>query len=184
MNNRIYLRALEPADYKVTVEWRHDEEIQNIVGGPKYFVSSEKEKEWVKNCIFDNSRMVLGICLKDSGKLIGTVNIQEIDWINRSCHVPILIGDKTEWSKGYATEARMMALKYVFDERNMERVWATILDSNAASIRMNEKCGFRVEGVMRKAVFKGGQYHDLTMMSILKEEFEENYAAYLAKFNK
>lgn len=181
MNNRIYLRALEPDDYKVTVEWRHDEEIENMVGGPKYFISSEKEKEWVKNCIFDNSRMVLGICLKDSGKLIGTVNIQEIDWINRSCHVPVLIGDKTEWNKGYATEARLLAIKFAFDERGMERVWATILDSNKASIRMNEKCGFKIEGVMRRAVFKGGEYHDLVMMSILKEEFEESYEAYVAR---
>ena len=44
--SRIYLRALEPDDYQVTIKWRSDEEIQNMVGGAKYFVSSEKEKEW------------------------------------------------------------------------------------------------------------------------------------------
>ncbi len=184
MNNRIYLRALEPDDYKVTVNWRQDEEIKNMVGGPKYFVSSEKEKEWVKNCIFDNTRLVLGICLKESGKLIGTVNIQEFDWINRSCHVPILIGDKTEWSKGYATEARMLALKFAFEERGMERVWATIMDTNAASVKMHEKCGYKKEGVQRHAVYKDGAFHDLIMMSILKDEFKETYNAYLAKFDK
>ena len=184
MNNRIYLRALEPDDYKVTVEWRKDEDIENMVGGPKYFVSSEKEKEWVKNCIFDNSRFVLGICLKESDKLIGTVNIQEIDWINRSCHVPILIGDKAEWSKGYATEARMLAFKFAFDERGMERVWATIMDTNMASVKMHEKCGYKQEGIQRRAVFKDGRFHDLIMMSILKEEFKESYEAYVAKFEK
>lgn len=184
MNNRIYLRALEPDDYKVTVEWRHDEEIQKMVGGPKYFVSSEKEKEWVKNCIFDNSRMVLGICLKENDKLIGTVNIQEIDWINRSCHVPILLGDKAEWSKGYATEARMLALKFAFDERGMERVWATIMDTNIASVKMHEKCGYKQEGIQRRAVFKDGRFHDLIMMSILKEEFCAIYKEYIHKFDK
>lgn len=182
MNNRIYLRALEPDDYKVTVEWRHDEEIQNMVGGPKYFVSSEKEKEWIKNAIFSNDRLVLGICIKENGKLIGTVNIQEFDWINRSCHVPILIGDKTEWSKGYATEARMLALKFAFDERGMERVWATIMDTNIASVKMHEKCGYKKEGVQRHAVYKDGEYHDLIMMSILKDEFKEAYEAYLKKY--
>lgn len=156
--SRIYLRALEPEDYKVTIKWRNDEEIQNMVGGPKYFVSSEKEKEWVKNCIFSDNRIVLGICLKETGKLIGTVNVQEIDWINRSCHVPILIGDKEEWNKGYATEARMLALDFAFNQRGMERVWATIVETNKASIRMNEKCGFVQEGVMRKALYRGGYF--------------------------
>lgn len=176
--SRIYLRALELEDYQVTINWRNDEDIQNMVGGPKYFVSVEKEKEWLRNAIFSNDRIVLGICLKENDKLIGTVNIQEFDWINRSCHVPVLIGDKDEWSKGYATEARMMALRYAFYERNMNRVWATILDTNIASVKMNEKCGFKQEGVLRKSVFKDGVYHDQILMSILREEFDEVYAAY------
>ena len=94
MDFRIYLRALEPDDYLITSEWRNDEEIQNMVGGPKYFVSKERERQWVMDTINDNSRMVLGICLKENDKLIGTVNIQDINWINRSAHVPILLGDK------------------------------------------------------------------------------------------
>jgi len=180
--SRIYLRALEPEDYLVTVKWRGDEEIEKMVGGPKYFVSAEKEKEWVRKVICDNERIVLGICLIDNNKLIGTVNIQEFDWINRSCHVPVLIGDKDEWSKGYATEARMLALRFAFHERNMNRVWATILDTNLASIKMNEKCGLKQEGILRKSVYKDGTYHDQIVMSILREEFDEVYSAYTKKF--
>lgn len=180
--SRIYLRALEPDDYQVTIKWRSDEEIQNMVGGAKYFVSSEKEKEWVRSAIFDKERMVLGICLKENNKLIGTVNIQEFDWINRSCHVPILIGDKDEWSKGYATEARMMALKFAFYERGMNRVWATILDNNMPSVKMHEKCGYKQEGVLRQSVYKDGAFHDQIVMSILKEEFDVVYQVYQKKY--
>lgn len=181
--SRVYLRALELDDYKVTINWRSDEEIQKMVGGPKYFVSSEKEKEWVRNAIFDNDRIVLGICLKENNKLIGTVNIQEFDYINRSCHVPILIGDKAEWSNGYATEARMLALKFAFHERGMHRVWATILDNNLASIKMHEKCGYKREGIMRQAVYKDGHFHDQYLMSILREEFDAVYSEYAEKYN-
>lgn len=180
--SRVYLRALEPDDYLVTIKWRSDEHIQNMVGGPKYFISSEKEKEWVRKVIFDNERMVLGICLKESNKLIGTVNIQEIDYINRSCHVPILIGDKEEWSKGYATEARMLALRFAFYERGMNRVWATVIDTNTASIKMNEKCGFKREGVMRQSVYKDGAFHDQIIMSILRDEFDAVYEEYQKKY--
>ena len=112
MNTRIFLRALEPNDYLVSINWRNDDEIHKMVGGTKYFVSSAREKKWVEEAIFSNDRVVLAICLKDNNKYIGNIMLQEIDYINRSAHVPILIGDKAEWNKGYATEARMLMLKF------------------------------------------------------------------------
>lgn len=182
MNNRIYLRALEPEDYKISVKWRNDPEIGNMVGGPKYYVSSEKERQWVLNNINDNnSKIVLAICLKGNDKYIGNIMIQEIDFINKSCHIPILIGDKSEWNKGYATEARLLALKFAFDERNMERVFAYVLEDNEASLKMHQKCGFKIEGIMRKSVYKSGKYHNQYLLSILREEFYEIYNAYCEK---
>ena len=184
MNFRVYLRALEPDDYKVTANWRKDEEIQNMVGGPKYFVSSEKERQWVLNTIQDNSRMVLGICLKENDKLIGTVNIQDIDWINRSAHVPIQIGDKDYWGGGYASEARILALKFAFEERGMHRIWALVLESNIPSMKQCERLGFVKEGVLRDSVFKGGKFHNQVYLGLLKEDFEKAYQTYCEKYDK
>lgn len=184
MENRIYLRALEPDDYKTSVHWRNDEEIKEMLGGPKYFVSSEKERQWVLNAINDNNRIVLAICLKENDKYIGNIMLQEIDWINRSAHVPILLGDKDEWGKGYATEARMLMLKFAFEERGLERIWGEILESNINSLRMNEKCGFKVEGLKRNSIFKNGRFQNQIIVSILKEEFEEFYKKYISIFGK
>ncbi len=181
MGNRIYLRALEPDDYLVSIKWRKDEDIMNMVGGPKYYVSSEREKQWVHDSIFNNDKTVLAICLKETDKYIGNVMVQEIDNINRSCHIPILIGDKTEWNKGYATEARMMVLKFVFEERNIERVFAYVLEDNNASLKMHEKCGYQIEGLMRRSVFKSGKYHNQYLLSVLKEEFYAAYDLYCKK---
>lgn len=33
MKNRIYLRALEPDDYKTSVKWRNNDAITNLLGG-------------------------------------------------------------------------------------------------------------------------------------------------------
>lgn len=178
MEQRIYLRALEPEDYLNSVKWRNDEEIQNMVGGPKYFISSEREKEWVAKTILDNDKMVLAICLKENDKYIGNIMLQEIDLINRSAHMPILLGDKTEWNKGYATEARMMFLKFVFEERGMERIFAYVLEENISSIKMCEKCGYKVEGVLRKSIFKKGKFFNQVILSVLKEEFEVAYMSF------
>lgn len=33
MDKRIYLRALEPDDYKVSVHWRNDDSVTSLLGG-------------------------------------------------------------------------------------------------------------------------------------------------------
>ena len=48
-----------------------------------------------------------------------------------------------------------------------------VMVDNAPAIKLYEKCGFQNEGVMRKSVFKKGQFVDQIMMSILKEEYSE-----------
>lgn len=181
MKFRVYLRALEPEDYLVTSEWRKDEEIQNMVGGPKYFVSKEKERQWIMDTIQDNSRMVLGICLKENDKLIGTVNIQDIDWINRSAHVPILLGDKEAWGKGYASEARLLALKFAFEERGLHRIWALVLEDNIPSLKLHEKCGYVKEGVLKDSVYKAGRFQNQVYLGLLKDNFDKAYQEYCEK---
>jgi RimJ/RimL family protein N-acetyltransferase len=74
--------------------------------------------------------------------------------------------------KGYGTEMTLLILHHGFYDLGLHRIEARILITNKMSVRVNEKCGFTKEGVMRKAVFKNGEYNDLVIMGILKEEFE------------
>ncbi len=64
-------------------------------------------------------------------------------------------------------------LHHGFCTLGLTRIEARQLLSNQASVRLFEKCGFRVEGVLRKAVFKDGRHQDLNLMAILREEFDE-----------
>lgn len=183
MKHRIYLRALEPSDYEVSVKWRNDPEIQSMVGGHSYFVASEKEKEWVHNTIFNNDKIVLAVCLIENDKYIGNVILQGIDYINGAAETAMLIGTKEDWGKGYATEALFMILKFAFEERRLNRLFAIIKEDNIASIRMHEKCGYQKEGVMRESIFKNGKYYNQVIMAVLKEDFDEAYRKYIEKFN-
>ncbi len=171
-NFRVYLRAFEPDDYKATLCWHNDNKIWDMVGSPKYYVSSEYEKKWISDAIWSKDQIKLGICLKESNELIGFGSIIDIDWINRTAHCPSMIGAREYWGKGLASEARMLLLHFAFRERGFKRIWAVILESNIASIRMCEKCGYKSEGILRSSIFKNGSYHNQVLMSILREEFD------------
>ena len=171
-NNRIYLRALEPEDYKISIKWRNDDGIWDMLGGTKYFVSSAYEKKWVEDVIYNSKDVKLAICLKENDRYIGNVYMTNIDQLRQSCHSHILIGERDCWGQGYAREALMMAIDYMFKERNMHRIQAIVLESNKQSLRMHEKCGYKIDGLLRESVFKDGKWQNQYVMSLLSTDVE------------
>ena len=170
-NDRIYLRALEPDDYLISIQWRKDDAIWSQLCGAKYYVSENYEKKWVEEAIWDNTKIRLAICLKENDLYIGNVYITDINQITRSGNSHILIGNKDCWGKGYASEAYRLLLDYAFKERGMHRIVAHVLEDNCASIALHKKCGYTQEGVFRKAVFKNGTWQNQIVFSILEDEY-------------
>ena len=175
---RVYLRALEPDDYRTTIAWRTDDEIWEMVVGRKYFVSQEYERRWMERVVSGDPREVkLAVCTVKDGRHIGNVYLTEIDFVQRSARSGILLGDKSFWNGGYGTEATLLLLHHAMMDLGLERVEARQLCSNRASIRMHEKCGYVTEGVMRSAALKGGERVDLNLMSCLREDFQRVWRA-------
>ena len=170
MNKRVYLRAFEPDDYKTTIKWRKDDEIWDMLGGTKYFVSEAFEKQWIENTIFNSKDVKLAVCLDENDKHIGNVYMTNINEINRSCVSHVLIGEKEYWGHGYAREALLLAIDYMFNERNIHRIQANVLVSNVASLKMHEKCGYKQEGTLREAVYKNGKYQDQYVLALVKNK--------------
>lgn len=72
--------------------------------------------------------------------------------------------------KGYMSEALLLFCAYMFSIRPINRIQVNAMEGNLASSRVAEKCGFTYEGTMRKATFNQGEYHNLRLYSLLREE--------------
>lgn len=99
---------------------------------------------------------VWAITLKDSGLLIGSIGLHKDT--SRSVgtrHVRSLgyVLSAAYWGHGYATEAARRILRYVFSEMENPPEMISIChkDFNTRSRRVINKCGFKFEGVTRKA---------------------------------
>ena len=171
MENRVYLRAFEPDDYKTTITWRRDDQIWSQLGGTKYFVSEAYEKDWIMNAIKDGKSIRLAVCLKENNLHIGNVYITDINTISRNGTSHVLIGNHDYWGKGYGTEAYKLLLNYAFNERGLHRIQAHVLESNIGSIKMHEKVGYHREGMLRESVFKNGRFQNQIVFSILEDEY-------------
>lgn len=172
-NFRVYLRALEPDDYKNSIKWRKDDEIWDMLVGPKHFVSEAYERQWVEDSIFNKTnKLSLAVCIKETNEHIGYAYLTDINWKNRSATTGKLIGVKEHWGKGYATEITNLILYHAFYILGLHRIESRQLVSNIGSVRSLEKCGYVKEGVLREAVFKNGKFRDLNIMSILREDYD------------
>lgn len=172
---KVYLRAFEIEDYKVLTEWRNDPDIAQVLVGMIHFVSPEREKKWIENAIHnDRNDVRLAVCVGKTGKYIGNISLTSINWVNRNAEFSIFIGDKREWSKGYAYDAMRQILAYGFTQMGLQRIYLHVLEDNTKAIDLYAKAGFSKEGVLRQHVFRNGGYKNIVMMSLLKEEYERS----------
>jgi RimJ/RimL family protein N-acetyltransferase len=79
----------------------------------------------------------------------------------------------TERGKGYCTEAAQIMLDYLFLSKETVCIQATTHVKNIASQRVLQKVGFKKEGIMRKRFFIQGEWQDIILFSILREEWKE-----------
>jgi RimJ/RimL family protein N-acetyltransferase len=170
---RVYLRAFEPDDYILLHEWRKNDEIFGFYRGVIKYSSSLNEKIWVEERIKDKDNVSCAICLKNTDEFIGCSFLNSIDLINRSARGGTFIGSKQHIGKGFGMEGRLIMLHHAFYDWGLERVWALVHEYNLNSIKMHEKCGYIKEGVLRNSSYKAGKFHNVIIMSVLRNEFEE-----------
>jgi RimJ/RimL family protein N-acetyltransferase len=176
----VFLRAFEMDDLPLINKWHNDEDINSLTGGNKYFVSSYYDKRWLEDKMLNNKdNIYCAICKKKTGNMIGYVSLNDIDYRNRKAlWGGIVIGDKESRNKGYASNATFQLLQYAFEELGLNKVTGNWLQSHKTSLLLGQLFGFKKEGVLRSEVFKGGEYHNVVIMSMLKQEYQllkQNY---------
>src|SRR6516225_4293206 len=112
--------------------------------------------------------LILAIVLRPQGYLCGGIGLHP-ESQHRRAELGYWIG-LPYWGHGYATEAAQAVVRYGFMELKLNRIFASHFKENRASQRVLTKLGMRREGCMRQHVIKWGQFVDLELYSILREE--------------
>ena len=74
--------------------------------------------------------------------------------------------------KGYMTEALKAIIDYGFGPMGLNRIEAFVGPYNPPSLRMMDKFGFTLEGLMREHFNKDGDLQDSLCFSLLKKEYK------------
>ena len=173
IGERIYLSPRNAEDVEIFTEWMNDFYITDYTGRSHQTMTLQEEKEYLENGSKDKN--TFAIIDKEKEKIIGSVGLHNIDSINRTATLGILIGDREYWSKGYGTEAIRLILDFGFNYLNLNNVDLALMEFNERALKCYQKCGFKEIGRRRKCKFINGKYWDSILMDILAEEFKESY---------
>ena len=135
--------------------------------------SNKEVKAWYTSLLANSKDYTRGIFLTSDGSLVGYAGICNISDFNKSGEYFILIGNKELWGKGIGTSVSQQIIDYGFEKLNLNRIFLTVSEPNIGGILAYKKAGFKIEGRLRDACFRDGNFHDKIVMSILKSEFND-----------
>lgn len=116
IGNRIYLSPKGASEEEIQkfTEWMNDFEVTDYTGRSGQIVTLIGEKEYLEDSARESKNRNFNIIELNENKLIGTLGLEHINWIERSAVLGIFIGDKDFRSNGYGTEAINLLLEYGF----------------------------------------------------------------------
>ncbi|MGB0835935.1 MAG: GNAT family N-acetyltransferase [Psychrobium sp.] len=168
----VTLRPLNENDAQEFYLWSLDREVTKYsISSYAYPQSPSDITKWLASINASNKIVSLGICCPQSNKLIGYAGITSISALNRCGEYFILIGDKSYWGKGIATEVTKLITEYGIKTLGLNRVELTAFSENPAAVKAYEKAGYQHEGVLRQAGFRDGQFYDKVMMAVLAQDW-------------
>jgi [ribosomal protein S5]-alanine N-acetyltransferase len=173
IGEKIYLRAIEESDLNESYRnWFNDEEVCKFNSHHRFPNYNDDMSEYYKNTIKSRNNLVLAIAEKESSRHIGNVSLQNIDFLNRTAELAIIIGNKGFWGCGIGWEACELIINHGFAQLNLNRIYCGTSEDNIGMQKLLAKLLFKKEGEQRSALFKNGNYKNTYLYGLLKNEYE------------
>lgn len=165
------LRELERKDLPIINGWRNDSDVIDLLGAPFRYINLEVDEKWYESYISNRGNAVrCAITENSNDEILGLISLTDVDYMNQSAVLHIMVGNKENQGRGIGTFAVRAMLNHAFNNMNLQRVELTVIADNERAKHLYEKCGFVYEGRMRKARYKNGKFVDMLIYSALRDE--------------
>ncbi|MCC8088506.1 MAG: GNAT family N-acetyltransferase [Rikenellaceae bacterium] len=148
---QVILRPLEPEDISILYHWENDPEIWGISNTLLPFSKNILLKfiEIQSGDIYETKQTRFIIETIENKNTIGIIDIFDFDPYHQRAGIGILIYDRCNRGKGYASDALQAVINYSFDILRLKQLYATIDVDNLPSKNLFLKCGFKITGIRK-----------------------------------
>ncbi len=144
---RLVLRAFKQSDLDDFFEYASVEGVGERAGWRHH--QNKEESQAILDSFIEHDK-TFAICLKENGKVIGSLGVEMYGMEDRLTEfdgykgreLGFVLG-KAYWGKGFMTEAVSAVMNYLFDEIDLDFLLCGHYDFNEQSKRVQQKCGFK-----------------------------------------
>ncbi|MGN6384581.1 MAG: GNAT family N-acetyltransferase [Dyella sp.] len=170
--DRFSLRLLETHDAADLLAIFGDAEVVRYWSQPPWrgeedaLAMLERDRE----SFVDGQALRLGIVLRSTGRVVGTLSVFNFSRANRRAEIGYALA-RVHWGQGLMHEALGLLLGWAFDTLQLHRLEADIDPANEASARSLQRLGFQREGLLRERWIVDGQVSDTVFYGLLAAEW-------------
>lgn len=167
----IYLRSVEPSDATKLLLWENnpahwkvtDTEVPFSMHGILQLIEQQQH-------IRSTGQLRFMICVNESNEAVGAIDLYDADFRHGRAAVGVLIGDKADMNKGYASESIDLLIEYARDFLALHNLYCSVQADNLESLRLFDKKGFERVG-LRKEWFlhKGERIDEISFQLCVKK---------------
>jgi len=170
---KIYLRPLIESDSTNIAKYGNNKKIwknlTNVFPNP---YTNQKAIKRIRKIKDKKDLISLGIIYHEElvGEVIASFR-KDID--SKKVFIAYWVGEPY-WNKGIASEATKLFSKFLFKNFSIKKIQARVFSWNPESMKVLKKNGFKLEGVIRKGVYKNKKYCNEHIYGVFKKELNRN----------
>ncbi|MDR2514731.1 MAG: GNAT family N-acetyltransferase [Christensenellaceae bacterium] len=172
-SERLLLRAFALSDAAAMFQnWAGDEEVTRFLSWPAHQSASVSQAvlaDWVPRYA-DERYYHWAIVHKGVGEPIGSIAAVRVRDEANAVAMGYCIGKKW-WRQGLTSEALALLLRFFFVEVGVNRIesWHDVQNPNSG--RVMQKCGLRLEGILRQGDRNNRGLVDTALYALLAEDY-------------
>lgn len=166
----VYMKRLAEEHLEMVMNWRMLPHVtQYLNTDPK--LTLEGQKKWFERIKDDDSQMIWVVYVDDIPA--GVIQLMDIDRTNSRCSWGYYIARQESRSLKLAMYLEWSLYDYVFETLGLHKLCNETFVVNKEVRKLHTLCGGHEDGIMPHQVFKNGEYFDVSIGSILDNEWKE-----------
>ena len=163
--SRLQLRTLSADDASgCYLKWMNDPTVTYYLESATNMHDIKSISDFIETMNNSEAGLLLGVFISEPMTHIGNIKLGSINHFQKQGDIGLLIGDKSQWGKGYASEAIEGICDYARDTLKLKRVYAGTHLPNTGSRKAFLNAGFSEEGVLKGHGRVGNEWHDAVFM--------------------
>lgn len=170
---RLRLREFVEGDAVFTNAYESDAEVVRYQShGPQSLDESVARVRSSIAASIESPRVVFdfAVVVHSEARLVGRCGFKITSIEQREAMLWYVV-DRSEWGKGYITEAARAVVQLAFEVVGLHRIFVDVDPRNGASLRVAEKLGMRREARFLENMWLKGEWTDSVIMAILDREY-------------